>query len=500
MASAQPQQSPTPRAPGHDALVEVLKKLRETLASMRSGLGSGMGNAGGTGVGTWGAGAMASLQGIAGSVKQTLDQTATAFASSMASTQRAWKAGLVGGQAAWTASVDAFRTHFGAASSSVAARFEKAFDATVGRGIDLMDRGFIATARAAQKVWTNPVGAVGDPIRAAWGFGSDFVSNWRHATPGGVPVGGLGAAWGTATGLGWQALTRGAATTFRSTHRRFARAVAGMRRGFGRRARYSWIRAGRAYARSRSVGVAARAGAAAFAGRGLAGLAAGAIPIVGQVVTAYNAFNAMVMHMKGEAERFAGENRHWSRYNGSLASEYQRADMGDLRRSFSYARQTSGSSINLVRAVDQMRDDWQGYHVFEGEVKNRVGGFFAGFAGQMGKDWSAGVAPITAKIQQVDPNGLVSTGAGSGFAAAINSLPGEVKKAAFDDPLLALLTLGAVPIYRGIYNAGQVGANVATNKVNGLATPPQNDNLLGRAMHQLAKPGPNLRRPTPIFP
>ena len=537
-------------------LKSVLERLRQTLDRLASaGGGSPAGPIGGwnpAGLGAAGMGGVASVatsgagiglaaaQNLANQIQQTMNATAAGFAASMAQAGKTWRSNLGSAQAQWNKSAHQAQTVFSKASHRSAQTFERYFDATIGLGINAVGRGASFSAQIARDAWKNPRGFAAGAAGSAWGFGTDFYSAWRNAHQGGLPLGGRGAVWGQAIGLGarraWataQAMGAHGLGAFANmarvgntpiphgdafdqwwaqrSHYRGKFAAQNLARGarrHGKRARRFGVHLGRHAARRAIMARRAFGGAQPFLGAmarsgmmaagsaglgiaaGVAGVAGTALSVIGtavsigaSIVGTGVAIAALAKVMKDHAEHKVVENRYLSRYNGGLANAYMALDMGDLRRDIDMAHRTGGSSSALVASVNGLRDNWQESNVFFQEVSNRIGIMGASFVGEIGKALIPGFQAGGNLLNQIDPNGAVSGGAAAGLAAALMSL---LTDPANFNPL-------------NMMGPAQAAAKkAATAQANLLMNPPQMENPAGQLLHTLANPpGPVLKRPTP---
>lgn len=239
--------------------------------------------------------------------------------------------------------------------------------------------------------------------------------------------------------------------------------------------------------------------ARAFAGGvgGTAGLAIGGaatgVLAVGAVVAG---FAELVVQMKAFSEHVVASNAHLSRWNGAIGTAYMMLNLHDFHRQVAYGRATQGTAITAVRAVDQMRDDWQGVNVLTGNVTNRAGGFAASFAGGVGADLSRIANRANVQLNQVDPNGLVSAGAGAGLWAGIKGMAGGAYDSFMNNPVASIL----IPGY-SFWNSLTAGQNAAAKAANAtvvrLAAGKLDDNFWGAMINNWAKAGPMLPRRSP---
>ncbi len=344
---------------------------------------------------------------------------------------------------------------------------------------------FAASMTQTTKSWKTNLAGV-------WGVGGDFLSGFRNAQAKGIPVGGPGAIWGQRAGLGWQRVASGA-------------------RAFGTRASRTGARAwrkGRAAIRlvGRSVGKGAAARAALHSATGKGGLGTvGSLGVamgrVNALVAAYSTLNKSVEQMRAQAEHTVAHNRNLSRFDGGIGSAYHQLDMGDFRRNVNVARSTQGSTIALVRAVDQMRENWQAADIFKADSTNRMSIMAASFSSEFARASSPFYQGAKALVDKVDPNGAVGGGIAAGMGAGIGHILNHPMGwlGMMMNPIGA--AWGAVtgnpnnPLVQAQAAAGQAaGAQAAA-----LMSPPEHNNWAGEQLHNLAKaPGPFLPRRTPL--
>ena len=432
--SATPARTPIPEPHEQrrqEGLVGALDKLRASLDAIRSNLDASNAHVGGINA-RFGANlsGLGSVQGLVGSIKQAFDQASGSFVDAMSRTQRAWKANIGDGRAAWSASVDTFRTAFNATASGVASRFKQAFDATATAG-----RAFNATRQAAVAAARQASTPVADSFRAARNFAADFASGWKHAAPGGIPVGGFGAAWGQAIGLGWQGIRAGAARSVARGRRalgrarksawggvkwarsrrtsvarafrtgakavaarasnlgRFGRAWAGQANAFGRRAAASLARRaggfgrgaaalGRgAFGRARAAWTQARRAygktgsvAAAFKAGAQGLLGARAVAGLGQLVVATQAFAGAMKTVRASFEEANDANRRFARFGGQTGLAFNQLAIGDHLRDFRLARDNDSGAAMLARLTNRSRDIAVSFEDLKLGASNRVNG------------------------------------------------------------------------------------------------------------------------------
>lgn len=364
-----------------------------------------------------------------------------------------------------------FRTRMDRATAGVAVGFERSFDASLGRVIAGLGKGFAGGARFARQAATNPGSVLGA-----------VSSAWTPAMLGAALVGAYGAKRARkGAAQGWAAVTRVARQIGRfRPPRAVTRRVA---RHFGRRYRRGSIAAQRAWqATGNPLAV-------------LKAFSAGAIPALGPILAGVNAALAAVQAMRGRAEEINAGNRPLGRYHGGIGTAFMQLDQNEFYRSVRMAREVAGSTVSLIRSVDRMRENWQGVDVLGREVNNRVGGFFAGFSSEIGKRASAAVAPVIEHVKAADPNGLVSGGGGAGFAAGIWGFGASIKDQLMTDPMAWLWAAGVG--WKALQDGRKAAADAAAAHVNALGMPVWDENQWGRDLHRMAAPGPFLKRPAP---
>lgn len=120
-----------------------------------------------------------------------------------------------------------------------------------------------------------------------------------------------------------------------------------------------------------------------------AGLALKAAGVVGAVVGAGKALVDTFVNITRWGTRYAETvvhaNEHLKLWNGQIFASYRTLAIGDLSREFRMARSTAGSTAELARAVNDMRESWQGWAEFQAELQNRTAGFGAGWSAEAGK-------------------------------------------------------------------------------------------------------------------
>ena len=377
--------APSSGSAGHKSLLDAIARLRAAINRLGNPAGrGGGGSAGFPGLG--GSNATAWIGGFTRSFTKSL-QSATAN----------------------------FQAAMNGATAKVASRFEKAFDRTIGQGIDLLGRGFTASARQARKAWANPVGYPVGLARAGWGFGGDFLSGWKHAARGGIPVGGLGAAWGQSAALGWQNFAGLARRKGRGAWKGFARGAKSFARGIGRRARYARIMANRAFRRTGSIGAGFGSGLrSAFGPGGRLGL-----NVIGELGPAIGLLVGAIRTMENNVERDNNGNRHLGHYSGVIGAAMNQLDLGDQVREIRLARSTEGSAATLARQVNRMHENNSGIDRLNAGISNRVNSAQASLVADLTRPWNLAADWANEKVNGSDPKGsLLSTAVQMPFRGA----------------------------------------------------------------------------------
>lgn len=353
------------------------------------------------------------------------------------------------------------------------------------------------------------------PPNFAQGIAQGIAAAFKHGVPG-------GAAGGMPPGFMTQAQVQAAGTRTRRG-RRHARATAAAatarftaRAAAYRKARQAGVPRGaaRGFAAAMgtrpgsgvAAGVAAYRGGAGAAGVARAfagGIGGGAGAALGAAAglavgfaAAIPAFAAMVERMRAFSEEVVASNRSLSRWNGAIGSAYMELGVHDFHRSRQLGLATQGSAITAVRAVDSMRDNWQGVDILGAGLRNRGAGFASAFAGGVGADLSHLSNLATVGLDRVDPNGLVSGGVGAGLYAGIRGTAIGTYDAFLNNPLASILNpVGA--FVSGLISGQKAAAAAADAKVVQLAGGATVENPWGVQLNAWAARGPILKRPAP---
>ena len=101
-------------------------------------------------------------------------------------------------------------------------------------------------------------------------------------------------------------------------------------------------------------------------------------PIGGMVVGVTEAVASAIRNGIGlargsHAEQVAANNRHRAQHNGAVSGAYTALDTAQHWRDVDLSRRTQGSTFNVAKAVNDMRDNWQDGNVFLQELTNRLG-------------------------------------------------------------------------------------------------------------------------------
>ncbi len=395
-------------------LKETLDKLAAAVANLDGGGGSPLGGMSGGMPGTGGGlpapGAAAKLglapfQALAAQINRTTAANGQAFADSLGQVQRSWKTATGQATQAWATSTASFQGKFGRATDGLARKFERGFDQSIGRVIHGVGRASVASAKVARQAWTHPVGYPVGLGRSAWGFGQNFASNWKHATPGGIPVGGTSGAWGSAAGLGWQNAARWAGVQGHAFGSGAKRAFRGGTRSLGRRFRYSKLRGGRAFkgafARTGSARFAAGAAVRTFGGSMAMGAMGGG---VGLAVTALT--TAMNQLRQGFEEQNAS-NKHLGGYNGHIAGAFGQLALGDQMRNVKLAKATEGSAVTLANLTNKTRDTQASFDRISANLNNRVASGGAVAWNNLAKPYAMASDWLSGHMERMDPAGTM---------------------------------------------------------------------------------------------
>jgi hypothetical protein len=226
------------------------------------------------------------------------------------------------------------------------------------------------------------------------------------------------------------------------------------------------------------------------------GGAASGVLIVGQVIAG---FIDLTEKMRAFADRVVDSNARLSRWNSAIASAYMFLGVNDFRREVAYGRATQGTAITAVRAVDQMRDAWQGVDQLRGNVNNRAAAVSATLSGAVGADLSRIANIVNDKLQQVDPNGWVSSGIVAGVYGGAKGFVTSYLDGWMNHPFESALTGGIAPFIRGLIGGWDASAKAADAAVANLAAGAFADNFWGNQFHAW-KAGPMLPRATPRRP
>ncbi len=367
--------------------------------------------------------------------------------------------------------------------------FEQAFDVSIGRAIFGAEKIVAASVAVFRKSFEGVKAALANPGSTVAGFSSaasqaafasTVVAAFASARVRNAVASAVSGFVPTAVQLG-SGVGRGFAG--------FA-GQAAQRAAQGATAAFHAVQAGAGFggtARAFGAGFGGTAGSAMTAFAGLASEAASVA--VG--------FAALVRQMTTFAESVVEGNRGLARWNGAIASAYIGLAIGDFRRNVRLGRATQGSAITAAHAVDQMRDDFMGVNILRANVQNRAAGFAASFAGGVGADLSKFADRVNAKIEQVDPQGLVSAGAGAGLWEGIKTFGKTYYDSFMNDPATALNSGGLVPFFQALFAGQKAAAAGADAKVVKLAQGNTDPNFWGAGLRDFARGGPLLRRPAP---
>jgi hypothetical protein len=170
--------------------------------------------------------------------------------------------------------------------------------------------------------------------------------------------------------------------------------------------------------------------------------------------------------------------------------------MGDFRRNVHLGRATQGTAITAARAVDMMRDSWQGVNILKADLANRGAGFGAAFSASFGADLSVAAKPVTAMMDRADPGGLVLSGMGAGWGAIPGGLVRGFWNEFMNNPIGVVATGGLWGLFSAGHEAVTASMKAADAAVTKLAGGTA-DNAWGTALRDWAKGGPILKRPSP---
>jgi hypothetical protein len=318
----------------------------------------------------------------------------------------------------------------------------------------------------------------------AWQTTRGFASNFGHAfqnPAGGIPFGAGGWAGSAArqavTGIGQFGQASGSAAG---------------RAGAGVQAAFQVARAG-----GGTVQMIEAFGAAAGLGGPVTAAIAGVAAVGIAVGVAAKEFFELTQRMRAFADSVVEGNRSLARYNGSIASAYIGLAMHDFHRDLRFGRETQGTAISAVRAVDAMRDDWMGVDILQGNVSNRLAGMGAAFSGSVGSALSGPASAINAKLEEVDPNGWVSAGAVAGLGAGIKGFAQGYYDSFMNDPLGSFLIPGLAG-WRALGAGQAAAAKAADAAVTDMAGAIKEGFHYNELLNTWARGGvPLTRRPSP---
>lgn len=153
---------------------------------------------------------------------------------------------------------------------------------------------------------------------------------------------------------------------------------------------------------------------ASTAARGAAVMAGGAalIRFAGAVGLAIAAIEGAAYAARTFAESVLEGNRRLASYNGAIASAYGQLELHDTFRTLDLAHRTSGTSVELVRAINDLRNATQESNVGFTNLSNRLGTLGAGFnAGFLGDSALGGVSRTLDEIvAQIPPDAIRALG------------------------------------------------------------------------------------------
>lgn len=121
---------------------------------------------------------------------------------------------------------------------------------------------------------------------------------------------------------------------------------------------------------------------------GPAGLVVGgAVGLLVEQLTGW--LTGLVKGLREFSENLNESNRELAKYNGTLAMEFARLEMADIRRSIERGQNTQDSAARLTRAVNSDRDAWLNFDSDMGNLSNNLGTLAANVHAGIGHAYNA---------------------------------------------------------------------------------------------------------------